>query len=361
MKEAVIDAVIDQALRENRIVGAVMIVRLHGQDVYAKAHGLADRETQKPMALDAIFRLSSVTKPVVAATILAMCDEGMVRLDDAISDYLIEFKPRLPDGSSPPILLSHLLTHTSGLASRPLPWAEGDKAVLAAIASEPLLFAPGSAWAYGPSIDILGALAGRLVGGQPEDAIKKYVLDPLGMTDTRFSVMDASRLATPYGDGALGPERMGESHSVTAPWGNKINYDPTRIFNPAAFQSGGGGMAGTARDIMTLLDALRSGDGGFLKQKTVHEAMSNQTPHLEQAVEPAWGFSYFGACLTDKDKTSHPGSIGTNRWGGIYGHHWIIDPANGITVVSMTNTGLEGSDGAYRHETTKAVYDALAH
>ncbi|KKB79783.1 hypothetical protein VW35_04570 [Devosia soli] len=354
-----IDQTIDDAITDRRIVGAVMMVSHQGDLVYQKAFGMADREARRPMQTDAIFRLSSVTKPIVAATILALADAGLLRLDDAVDSFFPEFRPKLSDGSVPKILIWQLLTHTSGLAAGPLPWSEGTNAVLSTIAGRPLLFAPGTSWSYGPSIDVLGAIAGKLVGGRPEDALRQFVLDPLGMADTRFSVTDRSRLAVPYGDGPNGPERMKDVHVVKAPWGDEVRYDPPRIFNPDVFQSGGGGMAGSARDIMTFLETMRRGGEGVLKSGAVRSALANQTPSLAQAVEPGWGFSFLGACLTDKDKTSHRGALGTNRWGGIYGHHWVVDPANELTILSMTNTGLEGSDGRYRHDTTDAIYRAL--
>jgi len=357
--DATIDETATTAIGGNRIVGAVMLVSHRGQLVYQKAHGLADREAGREMAIDAIFRLSSVTKPIVSATILAMVDQGLLRLDDSIDRFFPEFRPRLPDGSSPRILISQLLTHTSGLAAGPLPWADGAEAVLGAIEGRPMLFAPGTAWSYGPSIDVLGAIAAKLVDGRPEDALRRFVLDPLGMSDTRFSVTDPTRLAVPYGDSAEGPARMGDTHTVIAPWGGEVKYDPPRIFNSNVFQSGGGGMAGSARDIMTFLEAVRTGGGGVLRPETARLGLESQTPQLAQAGEPGWGFSYFGACLTDKTKTEHKGAVGTNRWGGIYGHHWVVDPVNELTIVSMSNTGLEGSDGRYRYETTDAVYRAL--
>lgn len=354
-----IDKVVDEAIAAGKLVGTVLLVARDGEIIYCRAAGLADREAGTLMREDAIFRLSSVTKPIVAATILALGDAGLLRIDAPVTDYLPNFRPRLPDGSTPVITIANLLTHTSGLASGDLPWHSGDDAVLAAIAARPLLFAPGTSWAYGPSIDVLGALAGKLVGGKPEDALRRYVLDPLGMDDTRFSVTDVKRLATAYGDGAEGPVRMGEVHSVTAPWGGVATYNTKRIFDTSAFQSGGGGMAGTAADVLHLLEALRTGGGTILAPETARIGMANATPQLAQAGEPGWGFSHFGACITDKSQTPHPGNVGTNRWGGIYGHHWVVDPVARLTVVSMSNTGLEGCDGAYRYASTKAVYRAL--
>ena len=365
--ETRLDATVKRALAENRIVGAVLLVRKDGQLVYETTQGLADREAGRAMTADTIFRLSSLTKPIVAATILALADAGKLGLDDAVTSFLPGFRPRLADGSEPVITIHHLLTHTSGLSSATIlsaedqaaglnRWRLGTDEILARLASLPLLFAPGTGWSYGPSIDVLGAIAGKLVGGLPEHAIRRYVTDPLRMVDSRFSVTDTSRLAAAYADGASNPVLMGNPHTVPNMWGGTTTFDPDRIFDAQAFQSGGGGMAGTARDFMTLLETLRTGGGDILKPATARAALSDQTPQLAHAQAPGWKFGYFGAWLDDPVLADSPAPRGTSRWGGIYGHNWFVDPHNGLSVLSMTNTGLEGSDGAYREEVRNAVY-----
>lgn len=364
-----LDATVQRALAEDRIVGAVLLVRQNGKLVYETAQGLADREAGRAMTPDTIFRLSSLTKPIVAATILALADAGKLGLDDPVTRYLPDFRPRLADGPAPDITIHHLLTHTSGLSSANIlsageqaagvnRWRLPAEDICARLAALPLLFAPGTAWSYGPSIDVLGVIAGNLVGGRPDDAIRQCVTGPLRMTDTRFTVTDPARLAAAYADGANGPVLMGDPHEVPNKWGSTTVYDPGRIFDSQAFQSGGGGMAGTAADFMTLLETLRTGGGAILRPETVRTGFSDQTPQLAHAQSPGWKFSYFGAWLDDPVLAGSPAPRGTNRWGGIYGHNWFIDPVNGFTVLSMTNTGLEGSDGAYREEVRNAVYGA---
>ena len=364
-----LEAAVRRAIAENRIVGAVLIVRKDGELIYQTAQGLADREKGRPMSLETVFRLSSLTKPIVAATVLALVDAGKLRLDDLVTRHLPGFRPRLADGSAPDITIHHLLTHTSGLDSTSIlsadeqaygvnRWRLGTEDILDRLATLPLLFAPGTGWSYGPSIDVLGVIAGKLVGGLPEDATRRYVTDPLRMSDSRFSVADPARLAAAYADGASGPVLMGDPHQVPNQWGGITVYDPGRIFDARAFQSGGGGMAGTATDFMTLLETLRTGGGAILRPETVAKGMADQTPQLAYAQGPGWKFGYFGAWLEDPQLAQSPAPRGTVRWGGIYGHNWFIDPANGLTVLSMSNTGLEGSDGAYRDEVRNAVYGA---
>ncbi|WP_375452055.1 serine hydrolase domain-containing protein [uncultured Devosia sp.] len=368
-----LDQSIDGAITDRRIVGAVVIVRRQGELIYQSARGLNDREAGTPMSVDKIFRLSSLTKPIVAATILAMVDDGQLGLDDLATDYLAYFIPKLADGSTPPITIAQLLTHTAGLGGElPLTEAEKDDPKFRAadlnrwhlslddnmerLVQVPLLFAPGTGWSYSQSIDVLGAIAGGLVGGTLGDAVAKYVTGPLGMVDTAFHVTDIARLAVPYADSPNGPERMGDPHSVPGPWGQIVNYAPGRILDPKAYHSGGGGMAGTALDFMILLETLRSGGGNILRPATATAGLSNQVPQLAFSQSEGWHFGFFGAVLTDAAVARTPQSVGTSRWGGIYGHSWFVDPVEGLSVVAMTNTGLEGSDGAFRNEIRDAVY-----
>ena len=362
-----LDAVVGEAIAGNRIVGAVLIVRKHGELLYEKAHGLADREAGRAMTLDAIFRLSSLTKPIVAATILALVDAGKLQLDAPVTVYLPGFRPKLADGIAPEITIHHLLTHTSGLSVASVltaaeqaagvnRWHLGTDAILARIAGLPTLFAPGTGWSYGPSIDVLGVIAGNLVGGTLEDAIQQYVTGPLRMRDSRFGVTDPARLAAAYADGTNGPVLMGDPHSVPNMFGGVTTFDPGRIFDPRAFQSGGGGMAGTGPDFMLLLEALRTGGGAILRPETAQAGLANQTPQLAQSQAPGWQFSYFGAWLDSPKLAGSPAARGTTRWGGIYGHNWFLDPETGLSVVSMSNTGLEGCDGAYKDQVRDAVY-----
>jgi CubicO group peptidase (beta-lactamase class C family) len=369
-----LDAAIDRAIAEKRIVGSMVIVREQGELIYESARGLDDRDSGTPMSVDKIFRLSSLTKPIVAATILAMVDAGDMALEDLVTDYLSYFMPKLPDGTVPPITIAQLLTHTSGLGGE-LPLTEAEKSDpkyidvahnrwhlsldenMERLVQAPLLFAPGTGWAYGQSIDVLGAIAGGLVGGTLGDAVAKYVTGPLGMADTAFHVTDLNRLAVPYGDGSDGPERMHDPHVVPrSPWGEPVTYAPDRILDPKAYHSGGGGMAGTAGDFMILLETLRAGGGDILRPETVAAGLSNQIPQLQYSQAPGWHFGFFGAVLTDAGLAKTPQSVGTSRWGGIYGHNWFLDPVSGLSVVSMSNTGLEGCDGAYRFEIRDAVY-----
>jgi CubicO group peptidase (beta-lactamase class C family) len=366
-----IDAVVDEALEAGRVVGAVVLLRDHGEAVYARAAGFADREAGIPIALDTVFRWASLTKPVVAATALALMERGRLDLDDPVTRFLPDFEPRLPDGSAPRISVRHLLTHTAGLGYPSL--APDDPYVAAGvsggldqpgmsmqenlrrIASAPLYFRPGSAWRYSVAIDVLGAIIAVVQGTSLADAVASYVTQPLRMLDSGFVVREPARLAVPYADGNPRAVRMAEPHRV-----EDLVFSPARAFDQRSFQSGGGGMVGTAGDFMTFLETLRTGGAPILTRETVELASRNQVGRLREQEEPGWGFGFLSAVLTDAERAGSPAHAGTLSWGGVYGHSWFHDPAAELSVVGLTNTALEGCRGSFPADVQAAIYASSA-
>jgi CubicO group peptidase (beta-lactamase class C family) len=356
-----LDAAIGNALG-TRVVGCVILVSEDGNLTYARAAGLADREAGTPMREDAIFRLASVTKPIVATTALRMIDLGLLSLQDPAAKYLPYFRPKAPDGSTPDILIRHLLTHTSGLTynltrriagglSGPIIPLEEN---LQRLAKRPLAFTPGTAWAYGMSIDVLGGVLAAINASKLSEVVARYVTGPLGMPDTVFAVGDKSRLATPYADDSP-PRRMGKSEHVNSAAGDVTVFSPGRIHDAAAPQSGGAGMAGTARDLMVLLEALRAAD--ILKPATGDAAFANQIGQVAMRPQDAGKrFGFLGAIIANPVAGRKRGPAGTVDWGGAYGHNWIIDRKNKLSVVTYTNTAFEGCNGAFRDDILGAVY-----
>lgn len=363
-----LDAVVEGAIG-HRIVGSVTLIAHSGNLVYARAAGWQDREAGVPMQRDTIFRLASVTKPMVVATALAMIEQGLLGLDQVVSDHLPYFRTRLADGREAPILIRHLLTHTSGLgydfSADPLittgiePTEMGFEENFSRVAALPLAFEPGSQWRYGLSTDVLGAVVASVHRGTLEDAVRHYVAGPLGMLDTAFGVHDHRRLAVPYANAMPAPRRMGDVDPLAIDGIGIVPFAPSRIFNTRAFQSAGTGAAGTANDIFKLLETLRTGGGEILRPDTVAMATSNQIGDLPRGPGDAGQrFGFFGAVVTDPVAARSPQGTGTLRWGGSYGHDWSIDPKNRLTILSMTNTAPEGCYGSYPKEVRNAVYGA---
>ncbi|MBJ7576634.1 beta-lactamase family protein [Devosia sp. MC532] len=362
-----VNAVMDSAIEQQKIVGAELLVFQHGKQIIRRTAGHFDREANVPMIENAIYRLASVTKPIIAATALAMVDKGLLKLDDAVRDYLPYFTPRSPDGSESVITIHHLLTHTSGLgydySADPLisggvgPTDNNFEENFTRVAKLPLNFAPGTAWLYSVAIDVLGAVLAKIHGGTLDETAKTYVTGPLGMADTGFFVSDLTRLAKPYADGAP-PHQMRDPEPVMNAEGNTTVFSPKRIFSAKAFQSGGGGMAGTSSDMATFFETMRKGGGDVVSEALVRRAFTNQTGGL-LGPDAGRSFGYFGSIIEDTSRTEQPGGRGAANWGGVYGHSWLVDHANELTIVSMTNTALEGCTGVYPKDLIRAVYDDL--
>lgn len=363
-----VDATVGDAITHNRIVGAVTLVARDGEVIYRKADGWFDREAGTRMFPEAIFRLASVTKPLIAATALAMVDRGLLGLDNAVHDHLPWFRPKLKDEREPTILVRHLLTHTSGLGYD----NHGDERITFGLQPTdlgleenfrlvaehvPLAFEPGTGWLYGCSIDVLGAVIAQLHGSSLHEAFKHFIGDPLAMNDTGFVVTDRARLAVAYADGPPGIRRMGEPELVTNPLGQQTLFSPERAFNPRAFQSGGAGGVGCADDLLTFFEMIRNRGVPILKQEVWAQAIQNQIGDLpREEKEAGQRFGFLGAVIVDPAAAGRPQSPGSIRWGGAYGHEWFIDFANGITAISMTNTPYEGCNGEYPKQVARAIY-----
>ena len=372
---AKVDRVIDEALASDRIVGAVVLISRDGRLVYQRAAGLADRETGRAMRLDTLFRLASLTKPIVSTAAMILVERGRLSFEDAVTRWLPDFRPALPNGERPTITIRQLLTHTSGLNYGFLqpPGSEYHRAGvsdgldepgrsmednLARLASVALIFRPGAAWQYSLSTDVLGAVIERDAGCALPEVIERLVTGPLGMKDTGFTVRDADRLAVPYADGPDRPIRMGDPHIVPFADAAGIVMSPSRAFDSNSYPSGGVGMVGTAPEFLRLLETLRNGGGTLLKPDTAASMMRNQIGDLlVNARGPGWGFGFGGAVLEDPGRAGSPQSTGSWGWGGVYGHSWFIDPAQKLIVVGLTNTTIEGMAGRFPTDLRNAVYD----
>jgi CubicO group peptidase (beta-lactamase class C family) len=372
-----IDNVIGTALALNRIVGTVVLVAQRGEIVYRRAAGFADREARTLAQPSTIFRFASLTKPMVSTAALALVDQGKLGLDDPVSKWIPEFRPRLSDGREPVITIHHLLTHTSGLSYAFKEEADGPyrranvsdgldqpglsmAENLSRLASVPLRFEPGTNFQYSLALDVLGEVLAR-VEGRPLDAlIAELVTEPLGMRDTGFTVRDRQRLAAAYVDAIPAPARMQEAEIVPYPPGAGILFAPDRILHPHSYPSGGGGMAGTAEDFLVFLETLRKGGRPILRPETVDTMTRNQIGDLMIDPErPGWGFGFGAAVLKDPLAAQTPQTKGTFSWGGVYGHSWFVDPSLELSVVGLTNTTIEGMAGVFTVAVRDAVYRSI--
>lgn len=371
---ATLDASITKAIEDQRIVGTVVLVAHKGEIVYRRAAGYADREQGRPMRENDIFRLASVTKPMVSVAALRLAEQGRLDLQSPITRWLPEFRPRLPDGSTPAITIHHLLTHTAGLSYGFLERRDGpyrlagvsdglDSDVtqenLHRIANVPLAYLPGRDWRYSVALDVLGGVMSAATGSSLPEIIQREVTGPLGMPDTGFSVSNEARLVTPYQDGKAAPIRMAPQAEVAFGDGSVL-FTPGRVWDARAYPSGGAGMVGTAPDFMTFLLSLRSGGTPrVLKPETVALMMRDHTGPQARTQGSGWGFGYGWSVLDDPELATTPQGKGTIQWGGVYGHSWFFDPVHDIAVVALTNTAFEGMSGAFPREVRDAVYAGL--
>ncbi|AKU94631.1 Beta-lactamase class C and other penicillin binding protein [Labilithrix luteola] len=370
-----LDAVVDNAIASQAIVGGVVVVVRDGHVVYHRAAGLADREAARPVQEDTVFRLASMTKPLVSATALALVDEGVLKLDDPVTKYLPTFKPKLANGKQPVITVRQLLTHTSGLdygmekaTAAPFHRAHASNGIdrpglsleenLSRLNQVPLLFEPGTKWNYSMSTDVLGGVVAKASGLSLPEAVQKFVTGPLAMKATGFAPPTPSeRLAIPYADGSPRPSRMNDGQVVPF-YTSNITFAPSRLFDSRSYPSGGGGMIGTADDYVRFLETVRTGGGTILKPATAKAMIENQVGDVDvTAAGPAYGWS-FGFAVQKKQDPSTPSNVGTFYWGGVYGNSFFVDPVAKLTVVVLTNTAVAGMAGPFPDAVKKAVYAA---
>jgi CubicO group peptidase (beta-lactamase class C family) len=230
-----------------------------------------------------------------------------------------------------------------------------------------LAYRPGERWAYSVAMDVVGALMEVAEKTTLDLIINKYVTEPLGLSSMGFDLKPEQRdlLVTPYADGKPISVRIpDEGLRVRFPEGLPlyadlagVNLAPARLFNPASFRSGGGGMVGNAGDMLMFIETIRRGGSPIISPDAAASMMTVQTGNLTIPNRgPGWAFGFGGSLLTDPAAALTPQSQGTFGWGGVWGHAWFIDPARQLSAVSLTNTAVEGMMGRYARELRDAIY-----
>ncbi|MEC0108727.1 serine hydrolase [Paenibacillus taichungensis] len=377
---AFVEEVIHRTLAEKRIVGSVVQIAWKGEMVYNSADGLADREQNRRMQENALFRYASVTKPIVSTAAMVLISQGKLKLDDPVMKWLPEFRPEQPNGEVASITVHHLMTHTAGLTYRFFQENGGTYELagvsdgmdiagitleenLQRIASAPLLYEPGKMWRYSIATDVLGAVIEKVTGLTLREAVQLLVTHPLGMKDTDFVAVDSQRITAAYADSSNNsgqPRRLRDEDHVPFIEGTAgFQLAPERYLDPSAYLSGGAGMIGSAGDFLALLETLRQGGGSLLPKALVAEMTTNQIGDLEMPYWPGRGFGLGFTVLKDPVEAGTLESIGTWRMGGTYGHSWFVDPTEELSVVAFTNTALEGMSGRFTTELCEAVYEGI--
>ncbi|HET9370163.1 MAG TPA: serine hydrolase domain-containing protein [Vicinamibacterales bacterium] len=350
---------------DGELAGLVARVQVNGAPVYERAFGWADREADRRMTLDTIFRIASQTKAITAAAALVLIEAGLLGLDDPVSRHLPDFTPTSVAGiqsGSParvpvrrPITVRDLLAHTAGLSYGTEPqvaseyaaaglgpaagpgWYLADKdepvcQTISRLGRLPLVAQPGERFVYGYSTDVLGCLI-EAVSGRPLDAfVRERITGPLGMTDTTFflDAARASRLAAVHVAGADGQVRRAGGSPVGQ--GAYVN-GPRRNF------SGGAGLLSTAADYARFAEMLRRGgelDGvRILSAESVRLMTTNQVGSMHTHIGLGFGF---GVQTTDRAGAHGPDRVGAYGWGGAYGTYFRVDPEAGVVILLLTQT-----------------------
>jgi CubicO group peptidase (beta-lactamase class C family) len=340
--------------------GAVTLVARHGRVAHFEAQGLMDIESGKPMQKDAIFRIMSMTKPIVGASIMMMIEEGKVRLTDPVSKFIPELKDlkvavtvAAPAGQTAAqgtqarfytvpaereITIRDLLTHTSGLVSGGVSNQEARSVALKGketladylprLGKVPLDFQPGTRWAYSAQagFDVLARVV-EITSGMPFDRFAKLrIFDPLGMKDTFFYPAEGNpRMVTRYSRSEKGLEKQNNPG-----------------FMNGAYFSGGGGLMSTAEDYLQfaqmLLNRGELNGKRLLGSKTVEVMTSVAVPDTLPGRTKGEGYGLSVRVVNDPIARSSFMSAGTFGWSGAYGTHFFVDPQERIVGILMTQT-----------------------
>lgn len=320
--QSALDSVINRAVspasgETQAVVGTVVYVTHHGESIYRKAAGFADRERALPVTHDTLFRLSSVTKPFVTAAVGVLLEQGKLSLEDDVTRWLPAFTPSLPNGVRPKITIEHLLSHSAGLNYRFCESPDGPyhrlgvsdgmdisgltlEENLRRIASAPLLYLPGTSVAYSVATDVLGAVVAAVCDSSLSDAIASLVSQPLGLSHASFYPSDSARLAVPYVNACPTPRpMMDDEDMVNDEFGaaGGIHFSPKRVFKQDEFQSGGSGMIGSADDIERLLQVFRM-KGAPLFGKSVFDSLTRDRC-VGTEFGPGYGFASSWQVLRD--------------------------------------------------------------
>jgi CubicO group peptidase (beta-lactamase class C family) len=371
-------------VQKDVIPGAVVLVARHGKIALFEAVGAIDPQTKAPMTTDAIFRIYSMSKPITSVTAMTLVEDGRLGLADPVTKYIPQFgalkvgvEKADPAGGTPTLELvpprramtvQDLFRHTSGLTYGffgtgmvKKMYVDGkvwndypsNAELVDRLATLPLANQPGTIWDYSHSTDVLGRIVEIVSGKSLYEFERERLLEPLGMKDTAFYVVDARK----HG-------RIAEPFQNDRNFGVDADFNDPRVVQK--WESGGGGMVGTAMDYARFLQMLLNGgtlDGKrILGPKTVTYMTAD---HMEASIAPGplylpgagFGFGLGFAIRKETGVSPFLGSAGEYNWGGAGGTYFWVDPKEDLFVVFMMQSPKQRVP--YRPLLKAIVYSAI--
>jgi len=369
---------LERYVGENRLAGGTALIARHGKVIYFQTFGVMDQGSGKPMTENAIFRIYSMTKPIIAVAALTLYEEGKFSMLDPVSKYLPEFsdmRVAVPaaDGvpwhtvpAERPILVLDLLRHTSGMTNQGPKDANGELMLtrldirshsladgIKLLASAPLVHQPQAGFDYSPGPDVMGRLIEVWSGMMLDQYLNERIFRPLHMTDTGFWVPQDkwSRLTTLY-DRGLNDE------IVLATGDPQDGYK-----RKPPFLSGAGGLVSTTSDYLRFAQMLLNRgqlDGvRILSPKSIELMTSDllgDLPIFDGPMLPGYGFGLSVAVNRGPAKTATIGSAGEYYWEGAAASLFFVDPSEDLLTVFM----IQKREGiAISREYKRMVYQAI--
>lgn len=368
-----LDQFIQKYVDEKQFNGATAIIARDGKIIYFKAFGYSDIQQKKVMQKDNIFRIASMTKPIISVAAMMLFEEGKFSLDDPISKFIPAFKnPKVIDKYNPSdttystipakteITVRQLLNQTSGIGYAQIGSGEANaiyfknninggigtpystlKEMIPKLASLPLFNHPGEKFQYGLNTDVLGYLV-EVISGVPLDKfLSERIFSPLGMKDTYFFIPREKqhRLVNLYQQDSQGQLRLQDSVI-------KLNGNFYRDFPKTpngSYFSGGAGLSSTAYDYAVFGQMMINGGEyngtRILSPHTVRMMTQNQIGNLAMWGNPnnpnVFGLGF--GVYTEKSEAVVPVYAGTYDWAGMFASHFWVDPKAKIVAVFMRN------------------------
>jgi CubicO group peptidase (beta-lactamase class C family) len=345
-----------QQIDKDMFPGAVTVVARDGKVVHFESHGFLDAAKSRPMTKDALFRLASMTKPVVTAAGMMLVEQGAMKLNDPISNWLPELKDvkvETPTGDVAPvrpITVQDLMRHTAGFVysgstrsprikekyqQSNIEASEADITaddMLKRLGQIPLAHQPGTFWEYSVSVDVLGLLLERVAGKPLDRLLDDMLFTPLGMKDTAFWVR-------PEHQSRLADALDSDPQKATMNKSYRILQDPSG----KSYFKGGAGLVGTAEDYLKFAQMMVNGghfEGRrYLSRKTVEFMLSDHTVGMGgttiATTGPGYGFGLGFGVRVHEGYAWVPGTKGDAMWAGAWGTSFWIDPRERLVGVLM--------------------------